>query len=109
VIASWQEEKEETKASRGFEGRVGGLGRDCRIAFVEEGFASFGWDAPSEMVANTGAAVDADGAGAGTGVVPRLLVLLVMVAPVVVVIVAGAASPSAFTIATAFIGLMLFD
>jgi hypothetical protein len=75
----------------------------------EEGPASVGWAAPSEMVASTGAGVDVEGSGAATGVVPRLLVLLVVVAPVVVVVVAGAAPPCSFTIPVSFIRLMLFD
>jgi hypothetical protein len=85
------------------------LGRDCRTALKEEVPASFGWAAPSEMVARTGAGVDAKGSGAGTGVVPRLLVLLVVVGAGVVVVVAGATPPSPFMIPVVFIGLTLSD
>jgi hypothetical protein len=71
----------------------------------EEAPASFGWAVPSEMVARTGAGVDAEGSGANTGVVPRLLVLLV----VVEVVVAGGAPTSPFMISVAFTGLTLSD
>jgi hypothetical protein len=74
-----------------------------------EGPASFGWAAPSKMVARAGVGVDAEGSSAATGVVPRLLVLLVVVAPVVVVVVAGAASPSPFMTPVALVRLMLVD
>jgi hypothetical protein len=47
----------------------------------EEGSASFGWAAPSEMIAKIGAGVDIEGSGAAMGVVLRLLVLVVAVAP----------------------------
>jgi hypothetical protein len=85
------------------------LSRDGRVALEEEGPASSGWAAPSEIVANAGADVDVEGAGTVTGVVPRLLVFLVVVAPAVVVVVASAASPSVFTISTVSVGFTVFD
>ena len=75
----------------------------------EEGPASFGWAAPSEMGANAGAGVDVEGAGAVTGVVPRLLVFLVVVVPAVVVVVVAGAASSVFTISVVSVGFMVFD